>query len=166
MNLFCLLLSQFSNQTIDRYLSSEIFRNKNFQFLLTLPKVSTWNLQSHGPVANFNIKGTDIDFGTCLHSLNWPQTAYPWIDRCIKKQWPVKSVLKTILSNGCHVMPVESKTDSDEKGLEWRISFSLAEQNIVNSMNHVQFICYGVLKIDQCHIHLHFMNILRNCVHI
>lgn len=131
----------------DRYLSSEIFRNKNFQFLLTLPKVSTWNLQSHGPVANFNIKGTDIDFGTCLHSLNWPQTAYPWIDRCIKKQWPVKSVLKTILSNGCHVMPVESKTDSDEKGLEWRISFSLAEQNIVNSMNHVQFICYGVLKI-------------------
>lgn len=68
----------------DRYLSSEIFRNKNFQFLLTLPKVSTWNLQSHGPVANFNIKGTEIDFGTCLHSLNWPQTAYPWIDRCIK----------------------------------------------------------------------------------
>lgn len=68
----------------DRYLSSEIFRNKTFQFLLTLPKVSTWNLQSHGPVANFNIKGTDIDFGTCLHSLNWPQTAYPWIDRCIK----------------------------------------------------------------------------------
>lgn len=131
----------------DRYLSSEIFRNKRFQFLLTLPKVSTWNLQSHGPVANFNIKGIDIDYGMCLHSLNWPQTAYPWIDRCIKKQWPVKSVLKTILSNGCHVMPIESKTDSDEKGLEWRISFSLAEQKIVNSMNHVQFICYGVLKI-------------------
>lgn len=44
-------------------------------------------------------------------------------------------------------MPIGSKRESDENELEWRLSFSQAEQKIVYTMNHSRFMCYGVLKI-------------------
>lgn len=44
-------------------------------------------------------------------------------------------------------MPIGSKRESDESELEWRLSFSQADQKIVYTMNHSQFMCYGVLKI-------------------
>ena len=31
--------------------------------------------------------------------------------------------------------------------IEWRISFSATEKVLIHSMNHVQFLCYGLLKI-------------------
>lgn len=70
-----------------------------------------------------------------------------WIDRCQQKGWPKRSVIDEIVSNGCHVMPIGSKRESDENELEWRLSFSQAEQKIVYTMNHSRFMCYGVLKI-------------------
>lgn len=35
----------------------------------------------------------------------------------------------------------------DESELEWRLSFTQAEQEIIYSFNHTQFLCYGILKI-------------------
>lgn len=70
-----------------------------------------------------------------------------WIDRCQQKGWPERSVIDEIVSNGCHVMPIGSKRESDENELEWRLSFSQAEQQIVYTMNHSRFMCYGFLKI-------------------
>jgi hypothetical protein len=36
---------------------------------------------------------------------------------------------------------------NENSDLEWRISFSQAEQKLVYCMNHCQFLCYGVMKI-------------------
>lgn len=47
--------------------------------------------------------------------------------------------------HGCHFVPIGSKILPNE--LEWRMSFSFAEQKLVYSMNHTQFLCYGLLKI-------------------
>lgn len=44
-------------------------------------------------------------------------------------------------------MPIGSKTNINEHDMEWRISFSLAEQIIVYSINHTQFLCYAILKV-------------------
>lgn len=44
-------------------------------------------------------------------------------------------------------MPIGIKVIDDECELEWSLSFSLAEQKIVYSFNHTQFLCYGMLKI-------------------
>lgn len=44
------------------------------------------------------------------------------------------------------VMPIGSKLIDDESELEWRLSFSLAEQQLVYLFNHTQFLCYGMLK--------------------
>lgn len=35
----------------------------------------------------------------------------------------------------------------DEDEIEWRLSFSQAELQMVYSFNHTQFLCYGMFKI-------------------
>lgn len=60
----------------------------------------------------------------CIASKYWPQTAQPWIARCQLKQWPTQTLLREILFNGCHVMPIGSKLIDDDSELEWRLFFS------------------------------------------
>ncbi|XP_062571100.1 uncharacterized protein LOC134233126 [Saccostrea cucullata] len=48
--------------------------------------------------------------------------------------------------NGCHFVAIGHKLGK-HADKEWRISFSLAEQKLVYSMNHCQFLTYGLLKL-------------------
>ncbi|XP_062586863.1 uncharacterized protein LOC134248487 [Saccostrea cucullata] len=79
-----------------------------------------------------------------ITSHHWPSLAFPWIQRCHQQGWPSKTVLSDIFKGGFHLVPIGSTVESI---LEWRISFSLAEQKLVYSMNHTQFLCYGLLKM-------------------
>ncbi|XP_056023123.1 uncharacterized protein LOC130055235 [Ostrea edulis] len=45
-----------------------------------------------------------------------------------------------------HVVP-KGPPEGDIEGIVWLKSFSVLEQHIVHSLNHVQFCCYGLLKI-------------------
>lgn len=44
-------------------------------------------------------------------------------------------------------MPIGSKSYYIENKLEWRLSFSQAEPNLVYSITLTQFLCYGIMKI-------------------
>lgn len=130
----------------DCYISSKIFREISHDYAKTYIWIRPMEL--HGPVTKINMEYLETDFGMCIACPYWPQTASSWIERCeIKKKWPVKSLLDKIKDNGCHVMPIGSKTNINEHDMEWRISFSLAEQIIVYSINHTQFLCYAILKV-------------------
>ncbi|XP_052696621.1 uncharacterized protein LOC128175210 [Crassostrea angulata] len=98
----------------------------------------------HGPAISMVSALLETDIVICLKSDHWPDTAKPWIQRCQQSGWPVETVVSQIVNSGCHVVPIGSTSDEN---LEWRISFSNAEQMIVYSLNHCQFICYGLLKI-------------------
>lgn len=98
----------------------------------------------HGPAITMVSASLETDFVFCLKSDHWPDTAKPWIQRCQQSGWPVETVVSQIVNSGCHVVPIGSTSDEN---LEWRISFSNAEQMTVYSLNHCQFICYGLLKI-------------------
>lgn len=98
----------------------------------------------HGPAITMVSASLETDFVFCLKSDHWPDTAKPWIRRCQQSGWPVETVVSQIVNSGCHVVPIGSTSDEN---LEWRISFSNAEQMTVYSLNHCQFICYGLLKI-------------------
>ena len=54
--------------------------------------------------------------------------------------------LHKIASGGCLFVAIGAK-ESLSESLEWRISFSKTERILIHSMNHVQFLCYGLLKI-------------------
>ncbi|XP_061190190.1 uncharacterized protein LOC133198052 [Saccostrea echinata] len=124
-------------------ISSILFRDKHLQLLKT-SNIAVTSVFPHGPCSTHSeFQGLEIDYVFCLRSHHWPKNALPWIQRCREQGWPVGNVLSDILREGFHVVPIGSKP---ENGLEWRISFSLAEQKLTHSMNHCQFLCYGLLK--------------------
>lgn len=130
------------------YVSHEKFQN----FFLTEMRMSDalnsdQQLRLHGPCANFFFHDIESDLAVCLACPFWPRTAISWFTRCQKKQWPDRKVLNNIRSDGCHVMPIGSVANCCDNKLEWRLSFSKAEQNIIYSLNHTQLLCYGILKI-------------------
>lgn len=136
--LFAIVLYRHS-----RYLSSEKFCHS----LCNSRLLRTSNFQPHGPCVNSIMNGYEFDLGNCFYSSHWPQTAFAWITRCQQRGWPDQTVLREIISNGCHVMAIASKSNSKWNELEWRLSFSQAKKKLVYSLNHTQFICYGILKI-------------------
>lgn len=59
------------------------------------------------------------------------------------------SVKSKIINESITVMHCVPKgpEKGDEEGRQWLISFCVLEQNIVHSLNHVQFCCFGLMKI-------------------
>ncbi|XP_056006118.1 uncharacterized protein LOC125657819 [Ostrea edulis] len=102
---------------------------------------------SHGPCANAYIESREVDYALCISGTHWPALTQPWIERCLLHTWPPAPELQEILENGYHCVPIASKIVSSGNLLEWRLSFSLAEQKLVSTMNHTQFLVYGLLKI-------------------
>ncbi|XP_062570979.1 uncharacterized protein LOC134233001 [Saccostrea cucullata] len=119
------------------YISSSKYR----QFLcLSLPPTFT----KHGPCGGGYRGITEFDYAFCFQCDFWPPSANSWIDRC--RFWPKPQIVHEIVRNGCHFVPIGHKLGNHEDH-EWRISFSQAEQKLVDSMNHCQFLTYGLLKI-------------------
>lgn len=100
-------------------------------FCLELPDLVT----IHGPCAAGFIDGYDIDIAVCLACDSWPSSASSWIDRC--DSWPDSRVVNDIVRNGCHFVAIGHPSGQYEH-IEWRISFSRAEQKCVYAMNHTQ----------------------------
>lgn len=113
-------------------------------FVKTLESTDFSRAFYHGPAISMVYVTLEMDFVLCLKSDHWPDTAIPWIQRCQQSGWPVETVVSQIVNSDCHVVPIGSTSGEN---LEWRMSFSNAEQIIVYSLNHCQFICYGLFKI-------------------
>nr|XP_022289705.1 uncharacterized protein LOC111101486 [Crassostrea virginica] len=129
------------------YISSSLFRKHYLDFTKKNVACGTFSIE-HGPCATFTVSGQfKMDRAYCFRCNHWPCIALPWIQRCQFKHWPPESVLSAIVNEGCHVVPISSAPSNLERDSEWRISFSIAERKLVYSMNHCQFICYGMLKI-------------------
>ncbi|XP_078336954.1 cyclic GMP-AMP synthase-like receptor 1 [Crassostrea virginica] len=128
------------------YISSFLYRAKMLELQQAAGGIAMSSIQ-HGPCATINHNGREADCAYCLRSHHWPNIALPWIQRCQLKNWPPDYVLSSIIKDGCHVVPISSSLLNPESGCDWRMSFSRAEQQLVNSMNHCQFLCYGLLKL-------------------
>ncbi|XP_065944012.1 uncharacterized protein [Magallana gigas] len=103
----------------------------------------------HGPCSTStegseNYLTLDHDEANCFVSDVWPPSASSWIDRC--HSWPPLHVVNDIVRNGCHFVAIGHKLGNHEDN-EWRISFSQAEYKLVYSMNHTQFLTYGLMKL-------------------
>lgn len=127
------------------YISSEKMGKVIYHGFLKY-RMFTETLRLHGPCSNYYIGDIEIDYLLCYACQYWLQTAYSWITRCQKK-WPLQNFLSEVISDGCHVVPIGSHLMPDEDEIEWRLSFSQAELQMVYSFNHTQFLCYGMFKI-------------------
>ncbi|XP_065941360.1 uncharacterized protein [Magallana gigas] len=98
----------------------------------------------HGPCGSGSINGEEYDHADCFVCDFWPPSASSWIDRC--HSWPGPEVVDDIVRSGCHFVAIGHPLGPHEHE-EWRISFSRAEYKLVYSMNHSQFLTYGLLKL-------------------
>nr|XP_034302758.1 uncharacterized protein LOC117681599 [Crassostrea gigas] len=119
------------------YISSSTFRQLTCSAIVP-------NSTLHGPCGNGVIGRAEYDTAWCFVSDFWPHTASSLRDRC--HSWPDHEVVNDIVRNGCHFVAIGHPLGPHEH-VEWRISFSQAEYKLVYSMNHCQFLTYGLLKI-------------------
>lgn len=105
------------------------------------------NSTMHGPCATGMLGGNILEYDDahCFVSDFWPPSASSWKYRSKKSSWPKSRVVDDIIGKGCHVVAIGPKLENHE-GIEWRISFSLAEQILVRLLNHYQFLVYSLLK--------------------
>lgn len=98
----------------------------------------------HGPCISSNLECLDFDYTESIFSRCWPPRASTFFSRC--QLWPNPKVLQDIVNKGCHLVPIGHKLGYHEEE-EWMVSFSLAEKALVYSMNHSQFLLYGLMKL-------------------
>lgn len=122
------------------YLASDLFI-KNLQHRLS-------SFQLHGPcLSNTN---QTVDYALCFRCKSFPNNAMQWVYRH-RKQWPPSVVIDNIKNYGCLLVPIGPKQITNSQ-LLCRISFSVAEKQLVHSFNYTQCLCYGLLKIVLKHI--------------
>ncbi|XP_068673762.1 uncharacterized protein [Montipora foliosa] len=102
-----------------------------------------------GPAVNVTLLlqeggGITFDMALCLAVPGWPSVANDWITRQRPGCWPDWKLVSSVVKEGCGLVPVsplESQT-----GLEWRISFSLCERKLAQSLSDCQKGCYLTVK--------------------
>ena len=97
----------------------------------------------HGPALQINGKA---DYVVALQSDAWPQVATEWLSRRREYGWPSSDLLQKVKTYGFIVVQA-FHPESDEKHLQWRISFSRQERCFVVNFNDVQMKCYVFLKV-------------------
>ncbi|XP_048766818.2 uncharacterized protein LOC125673909 [Ostrea edulis] len=128
------------------YISSSLLRMRFHQSWIGMNPANEGE-NMHGPCHNYTYRSIENDIALCFHSRHWPLPALPWVERCLTRAWPSICVLQSIVDDGFHLVPIANRQTNENSDLEWRISFSQAEQKLVYSMNHCQFLCYGLMKI-------------------
>ena len=104
------------------------------------------NYTTHGPCITY-VSGTrEVDDAYCFKCDKLPEKAHCFVRRLHRSGWPTASALQKIIGGGCHFVAIGAK-ESPTELIEWRISFSATEKILIHAMNHVQFLCYGLLKI-------------------
>ena len=86
----------------------------------------------------------------------WPEPAMNWLIRPRRSGWPSSELIQDIFDSGCHIAPVgksrsQSELKRDEESLldesDWRISFTVAENKLGQSLFPVQRHVMVLLKI-------------------
>ncbi|XP_061183468.1 uncharacterized protein LOC133191748 [Saccostrea echinata] len=143
-------LLQLLTPTIERKIESSLLRINNREFLssskyrVNMCSEVVPNSTQHGPCGSGVRFGIEFDCAHCFACDFWPPSASLWRNRC--HAWPPPRVVYDIVNQGCHFAAIGHKSGNHEDK-EWRISFSLAERKLVYSMDHCQFLTYGLLKL-------------------
>ena len=105
-------------------------------------------LRKEGPAIHIDAKNgiSSSDTVYALSCTDWPECAREWLSRQRIHGWPSKELIKQCKSLGFIVVSA-CHPASDEKQLQWRISFSHQERLLVTQFNSVQLECYILLKI-------------------
>ena len=102
----------------------------------------------HGPARSTPATETyyAFDYVPAVRCRKIPDCASEWFTRQRRYNWPTTELIDKCKALGCFYVFV-GHPDSEEKHLQFRISFSLQERLLVTQFNSVQLKCYIVMKI-------------------
>ena len=119
----------------DLYLSSQLCKS---MFMVGRADVV------HGPC--LSNKDGHFDFAFTLHSRRRITIANQWVT-IYNCSWPNSSNVKSqIIDHGGLFVPIGSKGSKNEH-IEWRISFSVCEKQLIYSFTQTQLLCYALMNI-------------------
>jgi len=108
----------------------------------------------HGPALHlppvYPYTSLSVDYIPCVRCLSWPSQAADWPTRHRNYDWPDSATVDRIVSNGCDVVQVahrQCRQHEWEGKAQWRLSFSRAENVLINNWMPIQQIVYHVLRI-------------------
>lgn len=98
----------------------------------------------HGPCNSLNYPNA---YDRCSAFPIHPDFSNKFLQSFSTKFW--NNVKSKVINESIPVMHCVAKGPEmgEDYGTQWLISFSVLEQYIVHSLNHVQFFCYGLMKI-------------------
>ena len=104
----------------------------------------------HGPAATGLAFTSHPDLGEidrvdCFHCPSWPLCASEFLIQPRPHGWPSNSLMGKIQQAGCHVVGM-GHPRSDNKDIEWRWSFSVAEKELIHNIDTSMYGCMYVLK--------------------
>ncbi|XP_052817958.1 uncharacterized protein LOC128243978 [Mya arenaria] len=91
---------------------------------------------------------TDIDHIPSFHCKTWPAVADEFFTRNRMFEFPGQNIRAEFGNLGIFFVPT-GHGDSQEKHLQWRLSFSLQERKIMLNLNETQHKCYVLLKMTK-----------------
>lgn len=125
----------------DAYFSSKLFR----EFLLTD------NMIIHGPCQSFPKRKAYFDSAKTFRCSKWIGPARQWINRS-RSSYPDKKIVTSIVQYGTLFVPIGCKGSLHEQS-EWRISFSVAEKQLIFFLYSYLFI---MLRINENYFERHY----------
>lgn len=82
----------------------------------------------------------------CLRCHFWPSQANEWLTRERNFQFPSTQQIKEAAAEGCLLAPI-GFPGSPNEDIEWRISFSVIERDLLWLWNNIQLKCYVFMKL-------------------
>ena len=107
---------------------------------------------THGPAGTRPVEPKDpakgmTDNVPCLGVPNWPPCASEFLTRPRPHGWPSPELIDSIAQAGCHVVGVgQPQSSPEDKQIEWRWSFSMAERELIHNFTDDMAACMYLLK--------------------
>ncbi|XP_033118429.1 uncharacterized protein LOC117118051 [Anneissia japonica] len=130
------------------YLKTSDFLKANF-IKGIFPNLDTEMRQGPSTVKQLNaefidIRSEPIDTVYCLKCQSWPPFTSNFFAREKLNNWPSQKLLDKVKSLECHVVPVGCP--GSESDIKWRLSFSIAERELITEMYEPYANCMFSLK--------------------
>ena len=128
-----------AEEKYNAYLSSSKFAELNCR--------SGHTRQGPANFTNTEIPGMTVDGVPCLQSPSWPPCASKFLTRPRTHGWPSPELIDCIKQTGCHVVGIgHPESSNEDKQIEWRWSFSIAERELIHNFTDDMAACMYLLK--------------------
>ena len=114
--------------------------------------IAGMKMELHGPAGTgHDPRVGEFDGVFCLSSPSWPPCTSEFLTRPRTHDWPSQSMIEKIHQAGCHLVGV-GHPSSDNKDIEWRWSFSMAEKELIHDLSDTMAgVMYALKAIKKKH---------------